>query len=167
MDGTVYEHSAGLEGAPCAGQRTFPTEIWKATYERVSLAAVDQDKAGLGVDLANALAEATGVPTGRWLHAEANRLSALAARDATVPSDACHGCGSTRIVTRNRLAYCTEPTCDRRLPGPPCETCTRPRALHVCLSCSPDELTEGSGCHNCRHTGWNQTPCLPPATVTA
>lgn len=77
----------------------------------------------------------------------------------------CHGCGSLRIVTRSRRAYCTEPTCDRRLPGPPCETCTRPRSLHVCLSCSPDELTAGPGCGNCRNTGWNQTPCLPPITA--
>lgn len=71
----------------------------------------------------------------------------------------CHGCGSRRVVVRGRMAYCTEVACDRRLPGPPCGLCTRPAALHVCLSCSPDEINPGQGCINCRQTGWNQTPC--------
>jgi hypothetical protein len=98
------------------------------------------------------------------LRHEIERLRALADHDAQTGS--CVGCGSTRITTRKRVIFCTEPTCDRRLPGPPCERCTRPRSLHVCLSCSPDELTAGPGCHNCRNTGWNQTPCLPPVAVT-
>ena len=72
----------------------------------------------------------------------------------------CHGCGSKRVVIRSRRAYCTEPTCDRRLPGPPCGRCKRPAAVHVCLSCSPDEIRPGQGCINCRQTGWNQNPCL-------
>lgn len=74
----------------------------------------------------------------------------------------CAGCGSSRIVQRHRRWYCTEPRCDRRLPGPLCETCRRPRSLHVCLTCTPDGVTPGEGCHNCRRTGWDQTPCLPP-----
>jgi hypothetical protein len=86
---------------------------------------------------------------------------------ATPDPNRCAGCGSSRIVTRNRLAFCTEPTCDRRLPGPSCETCARPRALHVCLGCSPDGLQPGAGCHNCRGTGWNQTPCLPSVAPQA
>lgn len=71
----------------------------------------------------------------------------------------CRGCGSQRVVVRGRHAYCTEATCDRRLPGPPCGRCKRPAAIHVCLSCSPDELNPGRGCLNCRDTGWNQNPC--------
>lgn len=50
--------------------------------------------------------------------------------------------------------------------GGPCEVCQRPRNVHVCLSCStinsPDDITPGPGCHNCRTTGWDQTPCKPP-----
>lgn len=30
---------------------------------------------------------------------------------------------------------------------------------HACPSCSPDGVTVGSGCHNCRQTGMDQTPC--------
>lgn len=30
---------------------------------------------------------------------------------------------------------------------------------HACPSCSPDGVTPGSGCHNCRRTGMDQTPC--------
>jgi hypothetical protein len=74
---------------------------------------------------------------------------------------ACRGCGSPRTVVRGGRRYCTEPTCDRRLPGPPCETCTRPRSLHICLGCTDDELSAGPGCGDCYRTGWNQTPCLP------
>ncbi|GAB3429866.1 hypothetical protein [Actinophytocola sediminis] len=43
----------------------------------------------------------------------------------------------------------------------PCEVCGRPRTVHVCGGCSPNPITPGKGCDNCRHTGWNQTPCLP------
>jgi hypothetical protein len=71
----------------------------------------------------------------------------------------CFGCGSRRVVIRSRRAYCTEKACDRRLPGPPCGRCKRPAALHVCLSCSPDGLSAGQGCVNCRQTGWSQSPC--------
>ena len=52
--------------------------------------------------------------------------------------------------------------------GGPCESCGRPRFVHVCLSCSmiyaPDDITPGPGCVNCRQTGWDQTPCRPPRT---
>lgn len=30
---------------------------------------------------------------------------------------------------------------------------------HACISCSPDGVTPGPGCHNCRRTGMDQTPC--------
>lgn len=46
--------------------------------------------------------------------------------------------------------------------GGPCETCSQPRNRHVCLSCSPTGDEPGHGCINCRQTGWDQTPCLPP-----
>lgn len=55
---------------------------------------------------------------------------------------------------------------DVALPGIPCETCERPRSVHVCLSCSSDGLYPGSGCINCRQSGWNQSPCLPPARAS-
>lgn len=45
-----------------------------------------------------------------------------------------------------------------------CEVCRRPRTVHVCRSCAPDAITPGPGCINCRQTGWDQTPCLPPST---
>lgn len=53
--------------------------------------------------------------------------------------------------------------------GGPCERCGTPRNRHVCLSCSPTGDQPGPGCINCRHTGWDQTPCQlstsEPATV--
>lgn len=30
---------------------------------------------------------------------------------------------------------------------------------HTCVTCSPDGRKKGPGCHNCRHTGMDQTPC--------
>lgn len=33
---------------------------------------------------------------------------------------------------------------------------------HVCVSCSPDGARPGTGCGNCRQTGFDQTPCLEP-----
>jgi hypothetical protein len=30
---------------------------------------------------------------------------------------------------------------------------------HACVTCSPDGREQGPGCHNCRHTGLDQTPC--------
>lgn len=49
--------------------------------------------------------------------------------------------------------------------GGPCATCGKPFYTHVCLSCSPDAQTPGPGCINCRRTGMDQTPCLPPAST--
>ncbi|WP_334553221.1 hypothetical protein [Micromonospora sp. CPCC 205714] len=46
--------------------------------------------------------------------------------------------------------------------GGPCSRCQRPFYTHVCLGCSPDYQTPGPGCVNCRNTGMDQTPCLPP-----
>jgi hypothetical protein len=78
----------------------------------------------------------------------------------------CRGCGSTHLVERSREWWCVEQDamspCPHRLPGIPCETCERPRAVHVCLSCSSDGIDPGRGCGDCRNSGWNQTPCLPP-----
>lgn len=39
-----------------------------------------------------------------------------------------------------------------------------PRAphSHVCISCTPDDVTPGPGCINCRNTGMDQTPCNEP-----
>lgn len=85
--------------------------------------------------------------------------AATTALEITERDRPCFGCGSSRVVVRQRKAYCTEATCDRRLPGPPCGRCKRPAALHVCLSCSPDEIKAGPGCSNCRQTGWSQNPC--------
>ncbi|MBM0235934.1 helix-turn-helix transcriptional regulator [Micromonospora sp. ATA32] len=51
--------------------------------------------------------------------------------------------------------------------GGPCSTCGEPFYTHVCLTCSPDSQTPGPGCHNCRRTGMDQTPCLPPKTAPA
>lgn len=51
--------------------------------------------------------------------------------------------------------------------GGPCERCTRPRYIHSCISCSPSGDTPGPGCGDCRNTGWDQTPCLPPHRWTA
>jgi hypothetical protein len=31
---------------------------------------------------------------------------------------------------------------------------------HVCVVCSPAPDVPGKGCHNCRATGYDQTPCL-------
>jgi len=31
---------------------------------------------------------------------------------------------------------------------------------HVCVTCSPAPDVPGKGCHNCRATGYDQTPCL-------
>lgn len=47
--------------------------------------------------------------------------------------------------------------------GGPCPTCRKPFYTHVCIGCSPDYQTPGPGCINCRQTGMDQTPCLPPA----
>lgn len=44
--------------------------------------------------------------------------------------------------------------------GGPCR-CGKPFWTHVCLTCSPDAQTPGVGCHNCRSTGMDQTPCQP------
>jgi len=30
---------------------------------------------------------------------------------------------------------------------------------HVCSTCSPDGINPGSGCHNCRNSGMDQSPC--------
>lgn len=30
---------------------------------------------------------------------------------------------------------------------------------HACATCSPDGMHAGKGCHNCRQTGYDQTPC--------
>lgn len=30
---------------------------------------------------------------------------------------------------------------------------------HACGTCSPDGTHAGPGCHNCRETGYDQTPC--------
>lgn len=46
-----------------------------------------------------------------------------------------------------------------------CETCEQPRRIHICWSCgdrNPVDPKPGAGCINCRNTGWDQTPCLPP-----
>ncbi len=48
--------------------------------------------------------------------------------------------------------------------GGPCPGCGEPYHTHVCLTCSPDSVTPGRGCHNCRHTGMDQTPCGPKET---
>lgn len=32
---------------------------------------------------------------------------------------------------------------------------------HACASCSPNRIERGPGCHNCRQTGYDQSPCLP------
>lgn len=39
---------------------------------------------------------------------------------------------------------------------------------HVCSTCSPDHINPGSGCINCRQTGYDQTPCVncPGAVAT-
>lgn len=47
--------------------------------------------------------------------------------------------------------------------GGPCPTCGKPFYTHVCLTCSPDAQTPGPGCHNCRNTSMDQTPCKPPS----
>ena len=31
---------------------------------------------------------------------------------------------------------------------------------HLCLTCRIDDTTRGVGCGNCRHTGFDQTPCV-------
>jgi hypothetical protein len=51
--------------------------------------------------------------------------------------------------------------------GGPCETCGRPRNVHVCVGCAdltvgPDRIQPGPGCGNCRSTGMDQSPCYPP-----
>lgn len=50
-----------------------------------------------------------------------------------------------------------------------CEICKRPRLIHACPTCSPGwpiPKQAGPGCINCRQTGWDQTPCLPPKAKT-
>lgn len=49
--------------------------------------------------------------------------------------------------------------------GGPCRICTKPLFTHVCLGCSPDSQTPGPGCGDCRYTGMDQTPCLPPTST--
>lgn len=49
--------------------------------------------------------------------------------------------------------------------GGPCGGCGKALYTHVCLSCSPDAQRPGPGCVNCRHTGMDQTPCLPRGAV--
>lgn len=48
--------------------------------------------------------------------------------------------------------------------GGPCETCGRPRNVHVCIGCAdltvgPDRIQPGPGCDSCRNTGMDQNPC--------
>jgi hypothetical protein len=78
----------------------------------------------------------------------------------------CDGCDTTEMVERAGRWWCVDKDamspCPNRLPGIPCETCERPRSVHVCLSCTPDGIYPGRGCGDCRNSGWNQTPCLPP-----
>jgi hypothetical protein len=56
---------------------------------------------------------------------------------------------------------------DAATTGGPCESCGRPRNVHVCISCAdldvgPDRIAPGPGCGSCRNTGMDQMPCLPP-----
>lgn len=97
-----------------------------------------------------------GCPCKACVPADANPLS-FAAQFHLCPT-----CGNKRCPGAAHHARACSGSNEFGQPGSlyerNCPTCTRPMSAHVCKSCSPDGVTKGIGCRDCRHTGMIQAP---------